>query len=68
MIRRRISREEPVTCRQLLNRYQGNRRLALAAYNWGMGNLEKRPEALPKETQNYIFRVEKAYNGILNKA
>lgn len=54
--------------RQLLDRYQGNRRLALAAYNWGMGNLEKRPEALPKETQQYILRVEKAYNGFLNRA
>jgi len=54
--------------RQLLNRYQGNRRLALAAYNWGMGNLEKRPEALPKETQHYILKVEKAYAEILNRA
>ena len=54
--------------RQLLNRYQGNRRLALAAYNWGMGNLEKRPEALPKETQHYILKVEKAYTEILNRA
>lgn len=54
--------------RQLLDRYRGNRRLALAAYNWGMGNLEKRPEALPKETQQYILRVEKAYNGFLNQA
>jgi soluble lytic murein transglycosylase-like protein len=54
--------------RQLLNRYQGNRRLALAAYNWGMGNLEKRPEALPKETQHYILKVEKAYAEILKRA
>ncbi len=54
--------------RQLLNRYQGNRRLALAAYNWGMGNLEKRPEALPKETQGYILKVEKAYTEILKRA
>ena len=54
--------------RQLLNRYQGNRRLALAAYNWGMGNLEKRPEALPKETQQYLLKVEKAYSEILNRA
>ncbi len=54
--------------RQLLNRYQGNRRLALAAYNWGMGNLEKRPEALPKETQRYILKVEKAYTEILKRA
>ena len=44
--------------RQLLDRYQGNVRLALAAYNWGMGNLESRPNALPKETRNYIIRVE----------
>jgi hypothetical protein len=54
--------------RQLLNRYQGNRRLALAAYNWGMGNLEKRPEALPKETQEYILKVEKAYTEFMNRA
>jgi soluble lytic murein transglycosylase-like protein len=54
--------------RQLLNRYQGNRRLALAAYNWGMGNLEKHPEALPKETQQYILKVEEAYTEILNRA
>jgi hypothetical protein len=44
--------------RQLLDRYQGNVRLALAAYNWGMGNLESRPNALPRETRNYITRVE----------
>jgi len=31
-----------------------------------MGNLEKRPEALPKETQRYILKVEKAYTEILN--
>jgi soluble lytic murein transglycosylase-like protein len=54
--------------RQLLDRYGGNRRLALAAYNWGMGNLEKRPEGLPKETQQYILRVEKAYNELLSRA
>lgn len=47
--------------RQLTDRYQGNARLALAAYNWGMGNLEKRPEALPKETREYIARVENRY-------
>jgi|GEM_PF-981915 len=51
------------TCylRRLLDRYQGNLRLALAAYNWGMGNLESHPEALPKETQEYILRVEEEY-------
>ena len=47
--------------RQLLDRYWGNVRLALAAYNWGMGNLEKRPDAMPKETKNYITKVENLY-------
>jgi hypothetical protein len=44
--------------RRLLDRYQGDRRLALAAYNWGMGNVEKRPEAMPGETRNFIRKVE----------
>lgn len=44
--------------RRLLDRYHGNTRLALAAYNWGMGNLENRPHALPQETRDYIARVE----------
>jgi hypothetical protein len=34
-------------------------RLALAAYNWGMGHLEKRPEAMPRETKSFIAAVEK---------
>jgi hypothetical protein len=44
--------------RNLLDRYRGDVKLALAAYNWGMGNLEKHPEAMPRETKNYIFQVE----------
>ncbi len=47
--------------RKLLDRYQGDTRLALAAYNWGMGNLERRPEAMPRETKNYIAEVENLY-------
>jgi len=47
--------------RQLLDRYQGDVKLALAAYNWGMGNLENQPEALPKETKNFIASVENYY-------
>lgn len=43
--------------KSLLNRYDGNVRLALAAYNWGMGNLEKRPGQMPLETSQYIDRV-----------
>jgi hypothetical protein len=44
--------------RRLLDRYRGDVKLALAAYNWGMGNLEKRPEAMPRETKNFIATVE----------
>jgi soluble lytic murein transglycosylase-like protein len=47
--------------RKLLDRYQGDVRLALAAYNWGMGNVEARPEAMPRETRNYILKVENQY-------
>ena len=47
--------------RLLLDRYRGDLKLALAAYNWGMGNLEKRPEAMPDETKNYIAQVETRY-------
>jgi len=45
--------------RRLLDRYRGDEKLALAAYNWGMGNLEKHPGAMPRETKNFIAAVEK---------
>lgn len=45
--------------KSLLDRYDGNVTLALAAYNWGMGNVERHPERLPRETQTYIARVNK---------
>jgi soluble lytic murein transglycosylase-like protein len=45
--------------RRLLDRYRGDVKLALAAYNWGMGNLERHPEAMPRETKNFIAAVEK---------
>lgn len=51
---------------QLMDRYQGNLNLALAAYNWGMGNVEKNPHGLPRETRNYIVRVGKRYQAYLN--
>lgn len=47
--------------RRLLDRYQGDRKLALAAYNWGMGNVETRLESMPRETRNYIAKVENLY-------
>jgi hypothetical protein len=49
--------------RSLLDRYRGDVKLALAAYNWGMGNLEKRPQAMPKETKDYIAKVESFCRG-----
>jgi soluble lytic murein transglycosylase-like protein len=48
--------------KSLLNRYNGDVRLALAAYNWGMGNLERSTTGkLPEETRNYIARIMKSY-------
>ena len=46
---------------RLLDRYRGDVKLALAAYNWGMGNLEKNPESIPRETKNYINKIEARY-------
>jgi len=48
----------------LLDRYEGNLELALAAYNWGPGNLGRTPERLPPETEKYVQRVLK-YMGSL---
>jgi len=43
---------------QLLNRYQGDPTKALAAYNWGMGNLDRQGlEKAPAETQNYLKNI-----------
>lgn len=43
---------------QLLNRYQGDPTKALAAYNWGMGNLDRQGlEKAPTETQNYLKNI-----------
>ncbi len=47
--------------KRLLDRYQGNVPRALAAYNWGAGNVEKFPDRLPKETREYIARVTEGY-------
>jgi hypothetical protein len=52
--------------KRLLDRYQGNLRLALAAYNWGMGNLERNPDTLPGETKDFIARVQERYLAFKN--
>jgi soluble lytic murein transglycosylase-like protein len=44
--------------KSLLDRYDGDVPTALAAYNWGMGNVERRPEKLPRETRVYISRIQ----------
>ncbi len=48
--------------KKLLDRYNGNTDVALAAYNWGMGNVERNPGKLPEETKNYIARVSRYRN------
>ena len=45
----------------LLDRYDGNVDRALAAYNWGMGNVERNPGKLPSETRTYISRIKQYY-------
>lgn len=45
--------------KMLLDRYDGDRNIALAAYNWGMGNVERHPHRLPEETKKYIVSVNR---------
>jgi len=45
----------------LLDRYDGDVDRALAAYNWGMGNVERHPGKLPGETRTYISRIRQYY-------
>lgn len=48
--------------RDMLDRYKGNLDSALAAYNWGPGNLERNRGAyLPRETREYLVKVKKYY-------
>lgn len=43
--------------KKLLNRYDGSVPHALAAYNWGMGNLDSRRSRMPEETKNYVAKI-----------
>ena len=46
----------------LLKHYDGDLDSSLAAYNWGPGNVDKRPGHLPQETRNNLVRVKQLYN------
>jgi hypothetical protein len=44
--------------RSHLNSYQGDYNKALAAYNWGPGNVQRKGmENMPAETRNYIQKI-----------
>lgn len=45
----------------LLDRYNNDIDSALAAYNWGPGNVDRKPDRLPRETRDYIAKVKQYY-------
>ena len=51
--------------RQLLDRYQNNEELALAAYNAGPGAVDKHGQNVPpyRETQNYVAQINQIAEG-----
>jgi len=51
--------------KSLLDRYNGDVDSALAAYNWGPGNVDRKPDRLPQETRNYLARVKQYYNSYI---
>lgn len=48
--------------RRMLDRYDGHLDSALAAYNWGPGNVDRKGWALPSETRSYLAKVKELYN------
>lgn len=50
--------------KSLIDRYHGNVELALAAYNWGPGNLEKSTKSMPLETVQYVAKVKKYWGEV----
>lgn len=47
--------------KELLTRYGGDLDKALAAYNWGPGNLDRGKGRLPRETRDYLAKVKNLY-------
>ena len=49
--------------KSMLDRYSGDMNMALAAYNWGPGNLDRNRDSgfMPQETRNYIRVVNRHY-------
>jgi soluble lytic murein transglycosylase-like protein len=48
--------------KDMLSRYDGNLDAALAAYNWGPGNVDRKGMALPRETRDYLAKVKGYYS------
>jgi soluble lytic murein transglycosylase-like protein len=47
--------------RRMLNKYNGDLDRALAAYNWGPGNVDRKGDRLPRETRSYLAKVKGFY-------
>ncbi|BCR06681.1 lytic transglycosylase [Desulfuromonas versatilis] len=48
--------------RQMLDKYDGDLDRALAAYNWGPGNVDRKGiDVLPRETSDYLVKVKRFY-------
>jgi soluble lytic murein transglycosylase-like protein len=48
--------------RRMLDRYNGDLDRALAAYNWGPGNVDRKGKSLPRETRSYLAKVKEFYS------